>query len=72
MGFSFPEVGGCFWCMNVQLCQTPCDIMNCSPPGSSVHGKNIEVGFHFLPQGIFLTEGWNPCLSCIGRWILYH
>ena len=41
--------------------------MNCSPPGSSVHGnspgKNTEVGCHFLLQGIFPTQvshiaGW--------------
>ena len=35
--------------------------MNCSPPGSSVHGifpgKNTGVGSHSLFQGIFQTEG---------------
>ena len=25
-------------------------------------GKNIGVGSHFLLQGIFPTQGWNPCL----------
>ena len=25
-------------------------------------GKNSEVGCHFLPQGIFLTQGLNPRL----------
>ena len=25
-------------------------------------GKNTGVGCHFLPQGIFLTQGENPCL----------
>ena len=24
--------------------------------------KNTEVGCHFILQGIFLTQGWNPCL----------
>ena len=34
-------------------------------------GKNTGVGFHFLLQGIFLTQGLNPdLLHC--RWILYH
>ena len=52
-----------------------CNPMDYSPPGSSVHGiilgKNTGVGCHFLPQGIFLTQGSNPCLlQC--RWILYH
>ena len=48
---------------------TLCDPMDCSPPGSSVHGilKNTGVGSHFLLQGIVPTQG-----SCIGRWILYH
>ena len=51
-----------------------CDSMDCSPPGSSVRaifsGKNTGVGYHFLPQGIFPTQGSNVCLlHC--RWILY-
>ena len=37
--------------------------MDCSPPGSSVHGifsgSNTGVGCHFLLQGIFLTQGSN-------------
>ena len=34
-----------------------CDSMECSPPGSSVHGmfQATGVGCHFLLQGIFLT-----------------
>jgi len=40
--------------------------MDCSPPGSSVHGdspgKNTGVGCHALLQGIFPTQGWNPGL----------
>ena len=37
-------------------------------------GKNTGLGCHFLHQGIFLTQGWSciPCVSCIGRQILYH
>ena len=38
--------------------------MDCSPPGSSVHGdspgKNTGVGCHALLQGIFPTQGSNP------------
>ena len=37
-----------------------CDPMDCSPPGSSVHGhspgKTIGAGCYFLLQGIFLTQ----------------
>ena len=34
-------------------------------------GKNTEVDCHFLLQGIFPTQGSNPCLL-LGRWIRYH
>ena len=38
--------------------------MDCSPPGSSVHGdspgKNTGVGCHALLQGIFPIQGSNP------------
>ena len=38
--------------------------MDCSPPGFSVHGdspgKNTEVGYRALLQGIFPTQGLNP------------
>ena len=54
---------------------TLCDPMDCVPPGSSIlgdsPGKNTGVGFHVLLQGIFLTQGSNPCLLHCRR-ILYH
>ena len=58
-----------------QSCLILCDPMDCSPPGSSVHGdspgKNTGVGCHALLQGIFPTQGSNPgLLHC--RWILYR
>ena len=33
-------------------------------------GKNIGVGCHALLQGIFLIQGWNPCLYllCLLYW----
>src|SRR5574337_1106234 len=52
-----------------------CDPMNCSHPGSSVHGdspgRNTRVGCHALLQGIFPTQGSNPGLPHCRR-ILYH
>ena len=51
--------------------------MNCSPPGFSVHedspGKNTGVGCYARLQGIFPTQGLNPCLLCLlhCRQILY-
>ena len=42
------------------------DPMDCSPPGSSVHGdspgKNTEAGCHALLQGIFPTQD-EICIS---------
>ena len=40
-------------------------------------GKNPRMGCHFLLQGIFLTQGWNPCLLCLLHWqvgslLLHH
>ena len=37
-------------------------------------GKNTGVGFHFLLQGLFPTQGSNLHLfvSCIDRWVLYQ
>ena len=39
-------------CLVAQLCPIMFDTMNCSPPGSSVHGdspgKNTKVGCHAL------------------------
>ena len=60
-------------CLVTQSCLTLWDPMDCSPPGSSVHGdspgKNTGVGCHALLQGIFPTQGSNPgLLHC--RWIL--
>ena len=57
----------------IQMCMTLCNSMDCSLPGSSVHssGKNTGVGYHFLLQGIFLTQGSNQgLLHC--RQMFYH
>ena len=47
-----------------QSCPTLCNPLDCSPPGSSVHGdspgRNAGVGCPVLLQGIFLTRGLNP------------
>ena len=60
-----------------QSCLTLCELMDCNPPDSSVHGilqariLQASMGSHSLLQGIFLTQGWNPgLLHC--RWILYQ
>ena len=47
-----------------------CDPVNCSPPGSSLHGILEWVAIAFF-RGSFQPRDW-ACISCIGRWILYH
>ena len=58
-----------------QLCLTVCEPMDCSLPGSTVHGgppgKNTGVSCQALLQGIFPTQGSNPGLPCC-RQIVYH
>ena len=71
-------VGHALWrtssvvCMCVQLCKAPWNPMDCSLPGSSVHGdspgKNTGVGCDFLFQGTFLIQGSNPPLSHLLHW----
>ena len=48
-----------------QSCPTPCDLMNCHPPGSSVHawdssGKRYWSGQPFPSPGDFLDPGIEP------------
>ena len=56
-----------------QPCPTFWDPMDCSPPGSSVHGdspgKNIEVGCQALLQGIFPTQGSNQVSRIAGGFL---
>ena len=51
------------------------DPMDCSLPGSSVHGiflaKNTELGCHFLLQWIIPTQDQTH-IFCVGRRIFYH
>ena len=56
----------CFLCLVAQSGLTLCYLMDCSPPGSSVHGdspsKNTGVACHALLQGLIPTQGLNPSL----------
>ena len=55
-----------------------CDPMDCSPPGSSVHGtlqaRILEWVAMPSSKGIFSTQGSSPHLLCLlhCRWILCH
>ena len=59
-------------CLVTQSCPTLCNPLDCSPPGSSVHGdspgKNTGVGCHSLLLGIFLTQESDLCLLCLLHW----
>ena len=50
-----------------QSCPTPLDPIDCSPPGSSVHGSSLDWDCPSLLQGIFPNPGLPHC-----RQILYH
>ena len=61
----------CLHAKSLQLCLSLCNPIDCSPPGSSVHGilqARIWNGYHFLLQGIFLIQGLNSCLLCLLPW----
>ena len=66
-------------CLITQTCLTLCNTIDCSLPGSSVHGflqaRNTRVGCHSLPQGIFpgifSVPGIEPSLLHCRR-ILHH
>ena len=55
-----------------QLCLTLCNPMDCSLWGSFCPwdslGRNTGVDWHALLQGIFPTQGSNPCLLCLLHW----
>ena len=57
-------------CLVTQSCPTLCNPMDCSLPGSSVHGdspgKNAGVGCHALLKRIFPIQGSNPGLHSRG------
>ena len=57
-------------CLVAQSCPTLCDPIDCSLPGSSVHGDSPGENTDVDCQGIFPTQGSHQgLLHC--RWILY-
>ena len=57
---------------HVQLFATPRTVACQGPFSMDFPCKNTGVGCHFLLQGIFLTQGSNPCLLHLLHWYLYH
>ena len=76
----FLLVFGCYYyCAKLlQSCLTLCDPMDCSPPGSSVHGilqaRILEwVAMHFSRGSSQPMDRTHiSYVSCIGRQLLYH
>ena len=58
-----------------QFCLTLCDLMDCSPPGSSVHGIFQAGMLEYIPsfRGSFqpMDQTHISYVSCIGRQVLY-
>ena len=52
----------CVWAKLLQLYPNLCDPMDCSPPDSSIHGKNTGEGRHAFLQGIFPIQASNSHL----------
>ena len=66
------------WCVHAQSLQSHpalCGCMDCSLPGSSVHGilraRILEWVAISFSRGASCPRD-QTCISCINRWILYH
>ena len=63
----------CYCCLVAKSCQTLCDPVDCSLPGSSVHEipqiRTLEWVAISFSTGSSWPRGWN-CVSYIGRQIL--
>ena len=49
--------------------------MDCSLPGSSIHGISQARILEWVAISFSRVSSWprdQTCVSCIGRWILYH
>ena len=68
----------CVCAKSHQSCQTLCDPMNCSLPGSSDHGilqaRILEWVAMLSSRGSSQPRGWICIsnISCTDRWVLYH
>ena len=60
-------------CMCAQSCQTRCDPMDCSPPGSSVHRISQariseQVAISLSPESLALAGGFFTTEPLSGLW----
>ena len=62
----------------LQSCSTLCDPMDCNPPASSVHRILQARTLEWVAMPTSGRATWPrdqtcvSCISCIGRWVLYH
>ena len=64
-------------CVCFQPSLTLCNLMDCSPLGFcswNFPGRNTAAGCHSCSRRSSPLRDWTwvSCVSCIGRWILYH
>ena len=63
------------WVQLLSPCLAPCDLMDCGPPGSSVHGllqaRILEWVAIPFSRGSSRPRD-RTRVFCIGRWVLYH
>ena len=78
-GFGVGDTNTQSICVHAQSWLTLCNPMDYSPPGSSVHwifqARVLEWVAISSSRGSSRPRDWThviSCISCIGRWILYH
>ena len=62
-------------CLVTKLFLTLWDPIDCSLPGSSVHGISQAKILEWVAISFSRASSWprdQTCVSCIGRWILYR
>ena len=65
-------------CNLLQSCLTLCDPVDCSLPGSSVHGTFQARILEWVAVPSLRRFSWPrdrtqiSCISCTGRWVFYH
>ena len=70
--------GACLCAKSNQLCLTLCNPMDCSPPGSSVHGILQARILEWVAMSFFRESSWPRNWTCMSnvswldRWVLYQ
>ena len=73
-----PPLSPMKWSEVAQSCPTLCDPMDCSPPGSSVHGIFQAWILEWVAISFSRGSSWPrdqtliSYISCIGRQVIYH